>query len=519
MVKESDKQYLKQLTEKYGKDCIYNTLLEYTYGGHTFDSTMHSAGQKDKYSGINGLPVIIPSFLLCALISPPAALILLIGAVANRITARWYEQKNTILGALNPFSWAEYLATGNYRSGKGEGGKDNKSDNSKGKTLSSKDFSDVSTGEVMQDAITGMYGDKTIDEFKKLVFRYWFITFDNGEVLKALVNDKEAAKYFGNVMIKYPLMLNRFGRQLSSYEQYKSMMDQEYKVYKAIYDDGQVLYTIGKDEQEASATAREMVKGYAKGFDNSYKNNNIAKIDKFKVPNLIRLDEQETLEIKFPEKIENISEYATVPAKRSPHSKKEGYFWQWGEKEQSSQKGHNAILKDVETKLSKGLLVMHIPAENRNSAENIITKIFRDEFKNSPYGKQFMSETYEGENWYRVSFLDGDKYIIHDRNKDEAKKKVLHFYKRKVDVAAKLTDEIYRKEIYKKRDEVLTSFSDSNITLVKEDDLKPKVIDMKKINVISAIRDYDEVKERETKSEYIKGSVSGGVPFIDAFLR
>lgn len=88
MVKESDKQYIKSLVEKYGTECVTNALLEYTYGHHTYDNRMHSAGQKAENRGAKGLAIAIPSFLLCALISPPAAFILLLGAVTNRMCAK-----------------------------------------------------------------------------------------------------------------------------------------------------------------------------------------------------------------------------------------------------------------------------------------------------------------------------------------------------------------------------------------------------------------------------------------------
>lgn len=510
MVKESDKQYLKSLVEKYGADCVTNALMEYSYGGHTFDHHMRSAGQKGDYKGAKGLAVAIPSFLLCSLISPPAALILLIGAVANRVTARWYEQKDTILGALNPLSWAEYLATGNYKNGKDDDDLFNKDKkNANHRSPNSNDFTDTSTGDVTQDTINQILADKSMDEIKALKFKYWFITFDNGEVLKVMANDKTAAEYFGKAVIKYPLVLNRLGYQITTYEQYKSAMEEEYKVYKAVYDDGQVLYTIGKNESEARATAREMVKGYAKGFDEGYKEVGRIQgsgIEKFKVANIVRLDEQETLEIPLPEKIKNVSETAVVPASMSSSHRRTGYYWQWGESDE-----HGNIkaggLHDIKTTLSQGLLVMHFPADNSNNALKILTEIFK-EFKNTPYGKQLLDQSSENDNWYKVSFLDGDSYVIHDRSAEAAAEKARKFYLLKVKTCLNVYNgkSRYTNIITKRYEKVANEFGSSNIKEISADDFNPREIAINKLKFNCVLRDYDVTKDKEINIQPIKGS-------------
>ena len=510
MVKESDKQYLKSLIEKYGAECVTNALLEYSYGGHTFDHHMRSAGQKGEYKGLKGAAVVIPSFLLCSLISPPAALILLIGAVANRVTARCYEQKDTFLGALNPLSWSEYLATGNYRGifgKKDDTGKDEKTASRRSPNQDS--FSDTSTGNVTQDVINQNLSDKSIEEIKKLKFKYWFIMFDNGEVLKVMANDQTAAEYFGKAVIRYPLVLNRLGSQISTYEQYKSAMEEEYKVYKAIYDDGQVLYTIGKNEQEARATAKEMVKGYAQGFDEGYKE--VMKIqgsgaEKFKVANVIRLDEQETLEIELPEKIQNVAEYANVPASTSGTKKMKGYYWQWGETDEHGNVRPGG-LHDIKTTLSQGILTMHFPADNSNNALKTLTEIFKD-FKNTQYGKQLLDQSYENDNWYKVSFLDGDSYVIHDRSREAAAEKVRKFYLFKIKTCLNIYagKGKYTNIIAKRYEKVVNDFNSSNVKEIKPDDFNPKEININKLKFNCMLRDYDVTKDKEVNIQPIKGS-------------
>lgn len=511
MLKETDKQHLKAITEKYGSDCVINALLEYSYGGHTFDQHMHSAGQKGNYSGLKGLGIAIPSFLLCTMISPPLSLILLIGAVANRMTARWYEQKNAILGALNPLSWSEYIATGNYR---GSGKNDlfgKKSDNTVRRSPTKDDFSDASVGN-MKDAADNMYADTEKEKIKDLRFKYWFITFDNGEVLKVMANDKTAAEYFGKMTIAHPIMLNRFGKQITAYEQYRSAMSEEYKVYKAIYDDGQVLYTIGKNEQEATNTAQEMVKGYAEGFDGALediRSISISGVEKFKVAKVKKLEEQESLDLPLPEKIKNVSETAPFTSASSTANKEKklrGYYWQWGEVDENGNVKKGG-LHDIKTTLSQGLLVMHTPAGNSNNAEKIITTIFRN-FKNTSYGKQLLSKSYESDEWYKVTFLDGDAYVIHDKSKAEAAKKVLEFYRYKIKVCkdAYSDNNRYIGIIAKRYDEVVNDFGAKNVKPVRTDEFRPKDIDIDKLKINSVLRDYDVVKDKEVNVQSIKGS-------------
>lgn len=496
-MKESDKQYLRSIAEKYGDEALHDALLEYSYGNSTFDNAMRSAGQTRRYAGLKGAIYTIPSFLLCTMIYPPLSFVLLIGAIANRISAKWHEQKG-ILGALNPFSWAEYIATGNYKN------KDND-----GKTaydiLQHRNASDKNT--VADDsstlsAVTGTALDeKQRSKLENIVFRPWFITFDNGEVVKLMSYDEDGAKLGAKGLIERPDMLKRLGTQISTYEQYKNNMDQRYSVYKAIFDDGQIFYTIGKTEAEAEKTAKELVKSLGETFDEGYKNNNI-NAPKYKIPNLLRLEQQETLEIPLPKKVMNISNRATAPGKKEVDNEKESkFFWQYGTE-----------LYQVEMTFTKGMpggcFVMKFPTENFEMAEKIVKDILSD-FWNTPYGKMIRDEQDETDNWYMAQFIDGDRYLIHGKNETAVKQMALNLYRIKMNACKRFISKKYGKVIDAKMERVGHIFIADNIRKIKDSTSnKPeKLIRPKEILVNVVYKEYNEVKRKTEKTEVIMDKI------------
>lgn len=437
MVKESDRQYIKSLVEKYGTECITNAILEYTYGTHTFDHKMHSGGQKAENRGAKGLLVAIPSFLLCTLISPPAAFILLLGAVTNRMCAKWHEQKR-ILSALNPMSWAEYIATGNYRNKDGTVDFSNKNNNTDSKNTEdtirrsindpneTPELKDV-VDDVTKDNLSGM----TLSEIETAIFRYWFITFDNGEVFKVKANNEENAVNYGKAVIRYPLTLKRFAFQLRSYEQYKNLMKEEYDVYRIIYSDGQVLYAVGKNEQEAKATGKEMVTTYAKAYTDTFKKSNVH-VNTFAVPSVVRVEKQETLDIPFPKEITKVSNTASIPGANIEDRSDlywetlGGHFWQY------------SILFNA----SKSIFKMNFPGPRDNDdnakklARALIVSIKQPD---STYKKMLVTANNDSTSkWYKASFLDGDLYYVYAEDKAEAEKIALSLYKVKISICGSI---------------------------------------------------------------------------------
>lgn len=490
MVKESDKQYLQSIAEKYGNETLYNALLEYSYGHHTFDHEMHSAGQTKRYAGMKGALFTVPSFLLCTLIYPPLAFVLLMGAVANRISAKWHEQKG-ILGALNPFSWAEYIATGNYRNKDADG--NTAYDAAPRRTAGDKeDRKNIDAGDssALQHSIAQSMENVEVSKLESMVFRYWFITFDNGEVAKVLSYDEDGAKMSAKTLIDHPVMLKRLGAQISAYERYKNVMDQQYSVYKAIFNDGQIFYTIGKTEEEASGTAKEIVKGLGKAFDDSYKSNHI-NVQKYKVPNLERLEVQEKLEIPLPKTVENISNYASVPGKENDNEKESKFFWQYG-----------TDLYQVEMTFSNGVpkdcFRMRFPAENFEMARKIVDDILSD-FWNTPYGKMIRDDKDDTDNWYKARFADGDCYIVHGKNLEEMKQIALNLYLYKMKRCMRFIDSKYNKVLDAKREKVARIFLADSLSKVKDTapDKPDKIIDLKNIMVEAVYKEYNEVKRRE----------------------
>jgi hypothetical protein len=418
------------------------------------------------------------------------------GAVANRISAKWHEQKG-VLGVLNPFSWAEYIATGNYRN-KDENG-NTAYDAAPRRTVgSASDRKNIDAGDssALQQTISQNVANIEVSQLENMVFRYWFITFDNGEVAKVLSYDEDGAKMSAKTLIDHPVMLKRLGAQISAYEQYKNVMDQQYTVYKAIFNDGQIFYTIGKSEEEASGTAKEIVKGLAKAFDESYKNNHI-NVQKYKVPNLERLEMQEKLEIPLPKTVENISNYASVPGKENDNEKESKFFWQYG-----------TDLYQVEMTFSKGVpkdcFRMRFPTENFEMARKIVDDILSD-FWNTSYGKMIRDDKDDTDNWYKARFADGDCYIVHGKNLEEMKQVALHLYLYKMKKCMRFIDSKYDKVLDAKREKVARIFLADSLSKVKDTapDKPDKIIDLNNIMVEAVYKEYNEVKRRVEKTETV----------------
>lgn len=496
MIKESDKQYLQSIAEKYGNETLYNALLEYSYGHHTFDHEMHSAGQTKRYAGMKGALFTVPSFLLCTLIYPPLSFVLLIGAIANRISAKWHEQKG-LLGALNPLSWAEYIATGNYRN-KDENGKtiyDGAPRRTAGNNDDRKNI-DAGDSSTLQNSISQSLKDIEISKLESLVFRDWFITFDNGEVIKLVSYNEEGAKIGAKALIDHPIMLKRLGAQISAYERYKSGMSQEYSVYKAVFNDGQIFYTVGKTEEEATATAKELVKSLGKAIDDGYKSNHI-NIQKYKVPNLVRLEIQEKLEIPLPQSVVDISNFASVPGKIDNNEKESKFFWQYG-----------TNLYQVEMSFSKGMpansFVMKFPTENFEMAKKIVKEILSD-FWNTPYGKMLKNDQIDTDKWYMAKFIDGDRYLIHDKDEEAAKRKALSLYRLKINSCKRFISQNFTKVIDSKMEKAGHTFIADSLGKIKEPapDKPEKFIKLEEIRVSAVYKEYNEVKRKIEKTEII----------------
>lgn len=499
MIKKSDKEYIKSLVEKYGTECVANALLEYTYRGHDFSNQMQSGGQKEENRGAKGLKVVIPSFLLCTLISPPTAFLFLLGAVTNRMCAKWHEQEN-VPSALNTLSWAEYIATGNYKK---DGDKNyfsnNKTSNTEEATRRSSENPDVK--DVLNKVTKDELSKLSLSEKEKLAFKYWYITFDNGEVFKVMAYDKENAEAYGKAIIKYPLMIKRYKFYLSSSEQYKKYMKEDYDIYRVIYDDGQVLYDIGKNENEAIDTGDEMVKKYAKAYDEAFKKSKV-NTNPFIIPSIIRVEKQKDLsDIQYPKKMMKVSIEKPIVSRESTNSKTDlfweeldgGHFWQY------------SIVFYTE---KKQIFRMNLPCprgsesekESKNYAcgiiKNLIQSVYGDMLRNNDSNK-----------WYECRFKDGDCYYICSEDSQKAENIALKTYSIKslMEGYMRLKDE-NRKAFYKG----LEDNRNCNINELKKENYPNIPSNIKDIHVIM----FKQVTSKDNNPRTIINKKLGDFDFI-----
>ena len=256
---EISKLYIKSLAEKYGNEAVYDAINERSYSYGTYGRDMHSPGSSSAYNGAPGFFKSIPSFLICALISPPLAGLMLLGALFHRINQKWHDHDSAI-AMMNPFTWAEYLATGNYVP-KGmdkpfwTSGENTNPDDVK---AAHGDSSTMAASAAM--AANELNENVPPEEASRLIYNYRWLCFDNGEIRKVkCYNDQQAAAY-AKVFLTNPQKNGGKGAR-TNYENLNKLLrsKQEMNAYICEYDDGQIIYVAAESEATAKTIADSII--------------------------------------------------------------------------------------------------------------------------------------------------------------------------------------------------------------------------------------------------------------------
>lgn len=399
---EISKLYIKSLAKKYGNEAVYDAINERSYSYGSYGRDMDSPGPTSAFNGAKGFFRSIPSFMICALISPPLAGLMLLGALFHRINQKWHDH-DSALAVMNPFTWAEYLATGNYipkgmdkpfwNSGSNANPNDVKAAHG--------DSSAMAASAAM--AASELNENVPSEEAGKLIYNYRWLCFDNGEIRKVkCYNDQQAATY-AKVFLANPQKNGGKGAR-TNYENLNKLLrsKQEMNAYICEYDDGQIIYVIGESEATAKTVADDIIVKTA----NFYKKQS----DDYEVPVLKYTTRTDWDKIQPMTRCANILKAKPahkdyVPTHRSTDSENK-YYWEFDKFKQYTLTTTGG-LKDV--------LRFKIPAvysPNNKQAINIAEKLF-DETDTSLtlYIRSIYNASHDTE-WYRVTSFDGDKYII-----------------------------------------------------------------------------------------------------------
>ena len=147
---------------------------------------------------------------------------------------------------------------------------------------------------------------------------------------------------------------------------------------------------------------------------------------------------------------------------------------------------------------------MKFPTENSEMAVKIVKEILSD-FWNTPYGKMLRNDQSDTDNWYMAKFIDGDRYLIHDKDEEAAKRKALNLYRRKINACKSFISQNFTKVIDSKMKKVERTFIADSLSKIKKQSpgKTEKLIKPKEIQVSVVYKKYNEVKGRVEKEKTI----------------
>lgn len=508
-IDESDLSCIKALTEKYGaieifedinerrKDRDYNTEYHPRVSGE-FDKTGGS-----HVRGIGGAIQSIPSFAITALISPALAALAGVGALSYRIRRRW-EDKESWRNRLMPGFWADNLANpGNYSiphrvvSGTGKVAKgagvvlaagvlgplawpklkeryNEMKENSPswlkkligigtaagvGKAYMDGKSNDSSTGSPSDSSV---YFDEdltlTPNEVKNIDFKEYYITLSNGEIVRVKADSEQSAKLLGKKIVEVGLLAGTWYEALNN-----EIRRGVYKRFEFYFDDGEMCYSAGRNEDEAKNAAKEYRTKLCNLINDSDKN--LMPIDPLIAPKIYgKSNPMMNKEIPLPDRNRMTVSLIQPPKKEFKKQALKYPVYAYGD------------LKDfgVRTMNSK----IHFPATSINEAEEMVRRFYRDAFVIRDMKNIEKNRTHKQ---FRVTMGDRDSYYVYAVNDIEAEKTAKEIQKAKL----KSAESVLRKNnVYDIFAQFLSEYKTeitkvTKITPIQIKDYKPLTIDGK----------------------------------------
>ena len=452
-INESDYKILQDIIKKYDDAEICNVINEANgygkYGG--FNSTGGS-----KVKGISGAVQSIPSFLITAAISWPVALIAGIGALSEKMQRRWEDPKSW-RNRLNPAFWTDYIAnqgdrtsllhraaelpfkaTGALATGAAavlglDAAKKKLKETSRtkdkkgwlaalGAYIGAKKAVDKEKG---LDSSTGSTSPSNLEEIltpedvKNIVFREFYITYSNGEVVRVKADTEQNAKQIG-VLIASSLISEGI------YKQMNDVIKNGGCRFKFYFDDGECCYNVGKNSSEVKSAYKASLKSRKDLCDAfSKENNGLMPLDRMPDPTITG-----SVEIKYGAFIE-IPDVTQIKVSQTPPSKK--------------QKKIDASLpkppyKNKDFRQFRGVVMnfaINVPAQTPDEGIQIVKRIITNEGKDiiDTIRKRIQARFPV----YNIKFGDGDIYYVAADSEVESIELAKKLYKAKIDVISKFT--------------------------------------------------------------------------------
>lgn len=451
-INESDYKILEDIISRNNSADVCDAINEANgygrYGG--FNSTGGS-----KVKGLSGAIQSVPSFLITAAISWPVAVIAGIGALSEKMQRRW-ENPKSWRNRLNPAFWTDYIANQGDRTSllhravalpfKAAGtlatgaaavlGLDaaKKKLKSTSRTGDKKGWLAALSGYIAakaavdkekgKDASTGLNTSSDLEEIltpedvKNIVFREFYITYSNGEVVRVKADSEQNAKQLG-ALIASSLISS------GVYKEMNKVIENGGCRFKFYFDDGECCYNVGRDSSEVKAAYKASLQSRKDLCEVFSKNaNGLMQLDRMQEPS------SDSVEIKYGTFID-IPDITKLKVSQTPPAKK---------MKKSSVTLPKPPYKYGEFRHFRGVAMnftLNVPAPNPDEGLQIIRKILSND---GLYVIDTVRRRLQARHTvYNIKFGDGDIYHIAADSEMESIELAKKLYKAKMNVISELT--------------------------------------------------------------------------------
>lgn len=449
-----DLEILHFLVERYGIEALINHMNDidiqninevHSYYGTSGGDFSQTGGYKVK--GLKGLIQSLPSFAITAAVSWPAALLSAIGALSHRFQKK-YDDSDSWLNRLNPNFWTDYLATSHKDKKASDINTNKDKDNGfidKAKTALGIGGA-AGTGAAIGSALS-KDNEPTREDIKNVVFKEYWYTLSNGEVLRVRSDTKEHATMFINLIISY---------SRKTYDKLNMKISANCPRYTFFFDDGEICFwsapTKDQAHNEAIATRKELADIFNKSF------NGLVTMDEISIPEIESFEISKTNKIPVPVENKFINITTTKPPKKIDVEKKLlNPVYEYGSLEPYT--------------IAYANFSFNVPAMNEIEAIEIIRELNKkNEIIETIYERMTRRITIK-----KVVMPDSDYYYIPGNDDSEIKELAIKLWKQKISVIQNTLKTDYKTEFIRFLEEYGSSLSNfSKIKIINKTEYIPK---------------------------------------------
>lgn len=396
-ISSEDKKIIKYLAESYDSNALDSTIdmiNEYVFDTYNqTTSSQKTTGMHDR--GVKGALRALPSAILTTAIYWPGALLALVGALSLR------SQKHWLKSVFNTDNWLDFIST----SYKEKGGRDNPA-----KGPASNSSSNIQDSSVISAEEYEKMSDEEKEEYIKKLYKEniktYYAVMSNGEIFRVRAIDEITARQIFDKIIEF-----------NPYDEMQRRLAAGGIAYMIYFNDFEQAIWVAADKEqardEAMMSRRQLDATYAKiGVTDPLRQTGL------KVVDITELKDQKN--ITRPDLGYRITEQIPLSYRNTgPKSNEEYYTDQrtgvWTYRTRNSD------------------CIYSYPARNNGEANKIAMELYLFTKKYFIVNEKLFKKN-EGYCYYKVSFTDGDSYIVCAKNSEEADRFALKIQDTKIQI-------------------------------------------------------------------------------------